>query len=98
MKDKQEDVVNILVETAYTIGWLIFLYLGGAGVYELVGGRRYRASLLLAAAFLWIVLTFVFFHYTGQSSFGVVMAVLYFVACVFLVRKVHTDLGTPDIR
>ena len=90
--------MGVLVEIAYTVGWLIFLYLGGAGVYELIGGRRYRASLLLVAAFVWIVLTFVFFHYTGKSSFGVAMALLYFVACFFLVRKVHSDLGKPDIR
>ena len=90
--------MGVLVDIAYTVGWLVFLYLGGAGVYELIGARRYRASLLLAAAFIWIVLTFVFFHYTGKSGFAAVTAILYLAACFFLVRKVQSDLGTPDIR
>ena len=29
-----------------TIGWLMFIYLGGAGAYELLGGRRVRAAIL----------------------------------------------------
>ena len=48
-----------LLNIAETVGWLVFIYLGGAGVYELLGGRRVRATALLAAAFAWIVLTFV---------------------------------------
>jgi Mn2+/Fe2+ NRAMP family transporter len=90
--------MTVLTDLAYTAGWLVFLYLGGAGAYELFGGRRYRASLLLAVAFLWIVLTLVFFRYTDKSDYGVMMLILYFVACFVLVRKVHADLGKPDIR
>jgi hypothetical protein len=90
--------VDVLVEIAYTAGWLMFLYLGGAGAYELLGGRRYRASLLLAAAFLWIILTFVYFRYAGVGVFRVVAVALYFAGCFFLLRKVHGDLGKPDIR
>jgi hypothetical protein len=90
--------MTVLIDLAYTTGWLVFLYLGGAGAYELFGGRRYRASLLLAVAFLWIVLTFVFFRYTGKSDYVAVTVILYFVACFILVRKVHPDLGKPDIR
>ena len=90
--------MGTLVEIAYTVGWLIFLYLGGAGVYELIGGRKFRASLLLAAAFFWIVLTFVFFQYAATGNYRVALVLLYFVACFFLVRKVQSDLGKPDIR
>jgi hypothetical protein len=90
--------VGAIVEIAYTVGWLVFLYLGGAGVYELVGGRKFRASLLLAAAFVWIVLTFVFFHYTATSSYRLAFALLYFLACFILVRKVQSNLGKPDMR
>jgi hypothetical protein len=90
--------MTVLVDLAYTAGWLVFLYLGGAGAYELFGGRRYRASFLLAVAFLWVVLTFVFFRYTGKSDYGVVMVILYFAMCLILVRKVHAGLGKPDIR
>ena len=90
--------MDALVEVAYSAGWLIFLFLGGAGAYELLGGRKFRASLLLAAAFLWIVLTFVYFRYTVIGGFRVVSVALYFAACYFLVRKVKGDLGKPDIR
>lgn len=90
--------MGVVVEIAYTVGWLIFLYLGGAGVYELVGGRKFRASLLLAAAFVWIVLTFGFFHFTGASSYRLASALLYFLACFVLVLKVQSNLGKPDIR
>ena len=90
--------MGVVVEIAFTVGWLVFLYLGGAGVYELVGGRKFRASLLLAAAFAWIVLTFVFFHYTATSSYRLASALLYFLACFVLVLKVQSNLGRPDIR
>ena len=90
--------MGILLDVAFLAGWIIFLYLGGAGAYELMGGRRYRASILLAGAFIWIVMTFVFFRYTGNSSFRVFFALLYFAACGLLVWKVHGDLGKPDIR
>ena len=90
--------MDALVEVAYSAGWLIFLFLGGAGAYELLGGRKYRASLLLAAAFLWVVLTFVYFRYTAVGAFRMVSVALYFAACYFLVRKVKGDLGKPDIR
>ena len=90
--------MGVVVEIAFTVGWLVFLYLGGAGVYELVGGRKFRASLLLAAAFVWIVLTFVFFHYTAASSYRLAMALLYFLVCFVLVLKVQANLGKPDIR
>lgn len=88
----------MLVELAYSAGWLIFLYLGGAGAYELLGGRKYRASLLLAGAFFWILLTFVYIRYTGIGNFRPFSVALYFVGCFFLVRKVHGELGKTDIR
>ena len=90
--------MGALLDLAYLVGWLIFLYLGGAGVYELLGGRKFRASLLLAGAFIWILMTFVFFRYTGPGTFRAAFVLVYFVACVFLVRKVQGDLGKPDIR
>ena len=90
--------MGLLLDAAYMTSWLVFLYLGGAGAFELMGGRRYRATLLLVGAFLWILLTFVYFRYTGRGAIGVVCALLYFVACYFLVRKVHGDLGKVDIR
>ena len=93
-----EEFLRAMSELAYLLGWLIFLYLGGAGAYELLGGRRYRAALLLAGAFFWIVLTFVYFRFTSASSFRVAFVLLYFVACVILARKVQGELGKPDIR
>ena len=90
--------MGAVVEIAYTVGWLVFLYLGGAGVYELIGGRKFRASLLLAAAFVWIVLTFVFFHFTAASDYRLAFALLYFLVCFILVLKVQSNLGKPDIR
>ena len=87
-----------MVEVAYLVGWMIFLYLGGAGAYELLHGRKYRASLLLAGAFIWIVLTFVYFRFTGAGVSRVAFVLLYFIACGLLARKVHGDLGKPDIR
>ena len=56
------------------------------------------AGLTGLGAFLWIILTFVYFRYTGGGAIGVACALLYFVACYFLVRKVHADLGKVDIR
>ena len=90
--------MGVVVEIAFTVGWLVFLYLGGAGVYELVGGRKFRAALLLAAAFVWIVLTFVFFHFTATSNYRLAYALLYFLVCFILVLKVQSNLGKPDIR
>jgi hypothetical protein len=90
--------LSILLDLAYSAGWLVFLYLGGAGAYELLGGRRYRASLLLVAAFLLIALTFVYIRYAGNGPIGWVFVLLYFIGCGVLVRKVHGDLGKPDIR
>jgi hypothetical protein len=90
--------VGVLVEVAYSAGWLMFLYLGGAGAYELLHGRKYRASLLLLGAFIWIVLTLVYLRYTGAGSFRGAFVLLYFLACGLLARKVHGVLGQPDIR
>ncbi|MEO8103708.1 MAG: hypothetical protein ABI790_14390 [Betaproteobacteria bacterium] len=90
--------MGTLVDLAFLAGWLIFLFLGGAGAYELLGSRKYRASLLLAGAFLWILLTFVYFRYTAVGGFRIFSVLLYFVGCVVLVRKVKGELGKPDIR
>lgn len=90
--------MEILNNLASTVGWLIFIYLGGAGVYELLGGRRYRAALLLAGSFVFIILSLVYFRYTGSSTIRVAFILVYFVACFFLVRKVRASVGTPDFR
>lgn len=90
--------MNILLSVTETIGWLMFIYLGGAGVYEMLGGRRVRASALLAAAVGWIVVTFVVMWLARQGN--VVMVILlfaYFAALGWLARKVHFSLGKPDM-
>ena len=90
--------MGILLDVAFLVGWMIFLYLGGAGAYELLGGRRYRATLLLVGAFIWILMSFVFFRYTGSGTFRVFFALMYFAVCGLLVWKVHGNLGKPDFR
>ena len=54
-----EPTVPLLLTVTESVGWLVFIYLGAAGVYELIGGRLVRASALLGGAVAWISVTFV---------------------------------------
>jgi hypothetical protein len=90
--------MRILLELCYMVGLLMFLYLGGAGAYELLGRRKWRASLLIAGALLWVVTTFMVFGVLRATLLFPVVAPVYLVATFFLARKVHRELGKPDIR
>ena len=76
----------------------MFLYLGGAGAYELLGRRKWRASLLIAAALLWVAFTFTLLGYARASFLFPLIALIYLAACGFLARKVFRELGKPDFR
>ena len=47
-------MMRILLKRCDRIGLPVFIYLGGAGAYELLGGRKWRASLLIGGALLWV--------------------------------------------
>ena len=90
--------MRILLELCYMVGLLMFLYLGGAGAYELLGHRKWRASLLIAGALLWVLATFMVFGVLRATLLFPVVAPVYLIATFFLARKVHRELGKPDIR
>ena len=90
--------MRILLEICYMVGLLMFLYLGGAGAYELLGRRKWRASLLIAGALLWVVTTFMVFGVLRATLLFPLAAPVYLIATFFLARKVHGELGKPDIR
>ena len=73
--------------------------MGGAGVYEMLGGRKVRATAFLAGAFGWIVVTFVVMWLTrlGGTVLGIVLALAYLAATGWLVYKVFRLLGKPDM-
>ncbi|MBL8521620.1 MAG: hypothetical protein JNK75_13260 [Betaproteobacteria bacterium] len=89
--------MNILLSLGEVVGWLTFLYLGGAGAFELLGNRRVRASALLAGAVGWGVAMFVALKVARSGALGVLIALLFIVASVWLVRRVHRTLGKPDM-
>jgi hypothetical protein len=90
--------MNILLSLTETVGWMMFIYLGGAGVYEMLGGRKVRASALLAAAVGWVVITFVLMWLARQKDVVAVIVLLaYFPALVWVARKVYFSLGKPDM-
>jgi len=80
------------------IGWLVSICIGVAGVYELMGGRRVRATALLGGAILWVVVTLVVIALSrGGGGLAWVLLLLYYVATAWLVRKVFLMLGKPDM-
>jgi len=90
--------LQLLLSLTENIGWLMFIYLGGTGVYELVGGRRVRASALLAAAVGWVVLTFLLMWLArGGGVVAVLLVLLYFGTLGWLARVVFRALGKPDM-
>lgn len=91
-------IVRVLLELCYSVGLLMFLYLGGAGAYELLGRRKWRASLLIASALVWVAFTFTLLGYTRGSFLFPLISLAYLAACGFLARKVYRELGKPDIR
>ena len=90
--------MRILLELCYIVGLLMFLYLGGAGAYELLGRRKWRASLLIAGAVLWVATTFLMLAVLRNTMLFPFAALGYLMASFFLSRKVHDELGKPDIR
>ena len=81
-----------------TIGWLMFIYLGGAGAYELIGGRRVRATALLAAALGWIAVTFTLLWLARSGgAVAVILVFLYLAALVWLARIAFRSVGKPDM-
>ena len=89
--------VPLLLTITESIGWLVFIYLGAAGVYELIGGRRVRASALLGGAVAWIVVTFVVMWLVRPGGVVLVLLLLFFGATAWLVHKVFRQLGKPDM-
>ncbi|HEX4858293.1 MAG TPA: hypothetical protein VFV17_04685 [Usitatibacteraceae bacterium] len=89
--------MRYILAAAETIGWLSFLYLGGAGAFELIGGRRVRASVLLAGAVGWIVLMFLVLYLARNGGVAIVLPIAYAAATAWLARKVHATLGKPDL-
>ena len=89
----------LLLTITESIGWLVFIYMGGAGVYEMLGGRKVRATSFLAGAFGWIVVTFVVMWVTrlGGTVLGTILALAYLAATGWLVYKVSRLLGKPDM-
>ena len=91
-------MLKSLLYLTESIGWLMFIYLGGAGAFELVGGHRVRASALLAAAVGWIALTFVLLWISrGGGLIAVILVLTYLAALAWLARKVFLSLGKPDM-
>lgn len=87
----------LLLTITESIGWLVFIYLGAAGVYELIGGRRVRASALLGGAVAWIAVTFMVMWLVRPGGVVLVLLLLYFGATAWLVHKVLRLLGKPDM-
>ena len=88
-----------LLTITESIGWLVFIYMGAAGVYEMLGGRKVRATAFLAGAFGWVVATFVVMWLArlGSPLLGIVLALAYLAATGWLVYKVFRLLGKPDM-
>lgn len=88
-----------LLTITESIGWLVFIYMGAAGVYEMLGGRKVRATAFLAGAFGWVVVTFVMMWLArlGSPVLGIVLALAYLAATGWLVYKVFCLLGKPDM-
>lgn len=80
-----------------SVGWLVFIYMGAAGVYELLGGRKVRATAFLAGAVAWIVVTLVVLWLARPGGVLVGLVLVYFAATAWLVRKVFHLLGKPDM-
>ena len=91
--------MQTLLTITESIGWLVFIYMGGAGVYEMLGGRKVRATAFLAGAFGWIVVTFGVMWLTrlGGTVLAMLLALTYFAATGWLVYKVFRLLGKPDM-
>ena len=87
----------LLLTITESAGWLVFIYLGAAGVYELMGGRRVRASALLGGAVAWIAVTFMVMWLVRPGGVVMVLLLLYFGATAWLVHKVLCLLGKPDM-
>jgi len=87
----------LLLTITESIGWLAFIYTGAAGVYELLGGRKVRATAFLAGAFGWIVVTFVVMWLARPGGVLVGLLLAYFAATGWLAYKVFRLLGKPDM-
>ena len=88
----------LLLTVTESVGWLVFIYLGAAGVYELIGGRRVRASALLGGAVAWIAATFMVMWLVRPGGVIMVLLLLYFGATAWRVHKVFRLLGKPDMN
>ena len=93
----RSSTVSLLLTVTESVGWLVFIYLGAAGVYELIGGHRVRASALLGGAMAWIAVTFVVMWLVRPGGVLAVLLLLYFGATAWLVHKVYRLLGRPDM-
>lgn len=90
--------MTFLYSLLESLGWIMFLYLGFAGAYELVGGRRVRATALLAGAIGWIAVTFsVLWMARRGVAAAILVSLIYFAALYWLGRTVQGSLGKPDM-
>ena len=87
----------LLLTITEFVGWLVFIYIGAAGVYELLGGRKVRATAFLAGAVAWIVVTLVVLWLARPGGVLVGLVLAYFAATAWLVHRVFLLLGKPDM-
>ena len=91
-------MMQSLLSLTELIGWLVSIGIGVAGVYELMGGRRVRASALLGGAILWVVVTLVVIALSrGGGGLAWLLLLFYYVAMAWLLRRVFLMLGKPDM-
>jgi hypothetical protein len=89
--------MSVLLSLCEIVGWITFLYLGGAGAYELLGNRRVRASALLAASFGWVLAMFIVMKLGRPGGFAAVWPVAFIAASAWLAWRVKHTLGKPDM-
>lgn len=89
--------MNLLLGLCEVVGWITFLYLGGAGAYELLGNRRIRASVLLAGAFGWVLAMFVALKLGRGGGFAAIAPLAFIAVSVWLAWRVKGELGKPDM-
>lgn len=89
--------MSVLLSLCEIVGWVTFLFLGGAGVYELLGNRRVRATALLAASFTWIIALFFALKMGRMGGVAGIFPVVFIAASIWLVRRVKASLGKPDM-
>ncbi len=89
--------MSVLLSTCEIAGWLMFLYLGGASVFEMLGNRRVRATALMAGAIGWVVLMFLALRLGQVGGVALVGPLAFIAASAWLARRIRASLGKPDM-